>query len=50
VWPRTLTLIDGAGPVDWDWSARDSAMAERVLAARTADGGTLVSPATPTRR
>jgi hypothetical protein len=41
-WLRTLTLFDGTGEVDWDWSARDASMAGRVLAAPTAEGGTLV--------
>ena len=53
-WLRTLTLADGMGEGDWDWSRRDAAMARRVLAARPADGGTLVvagnahTPVTPT--
>ena len=41
-WLRTLTLFGGTGGVDWDWSARDAAMARRVLAAQAAEGGTLV--------
>src|SRR6185437_12087843 len=40
--PLSLELFDGTIEADWDWSARDEAMARRVLAAPRAAGGTLV--------
>ena len=40
--PLRLGLFDGAINADWDWSARDEAMARRILAAPPAEGGTLV--------
>lgn len=49
----SLALFDGTVPARWDWSARDQAMAERVLAAPGAEAGTLVvagNAHTPTAR
>jgi hypothetical protein len=39
--PLDLTLFDGIGELDWTWSQRDEAMAERLLARATAASGTL---------
>ncbi len=39
--PLDLTLFDGISELDWSWSQRDEAMAERLLAGATAASGTL---------
>jgi hypothetical protein len=39
--PLDLTLFDGISELDWTWSQRDEAMAERLLARATAASGTL---------
>jgi hypothetical protein len=47
-----LTLFDGIGEIDWTWSQRDEAMAERLLDRATAASGTLAvagNAHTPTR-
>lgn len=51
--PLRLELFDGTISADWDWSARDEAMARRILATPPAEGGTLVvagNAHTPTAR
>lgn len=51
----SVALFDGTIPAEWDWSQQDEAMAERILAAPAAEGGTLVvagnahTPTTQTR-
>ena len=40
--PLSLQFFDGAISADSDWSARDEAMAQRLLAATMAEAGTLV--------
>jgi hypothetical protein len=51
--PLSLGLFDGTIGADWDWSARDEAMAQRILAAPALEAGTLVvagNAHTPTAR
>lgn len=51
--PLSLGMFDGTIGADWDWSARDEAMARRILAAPAVEAGTLVvagNAHTPTAR